>query len=271
MSIRFIATNRADAATLSCSPTEQSTFPMANLKTVSRGDRLRTAGTTAQLRASFAASQSISAVALCQHNLTAAATWRVRVWTGAAFTGGPAYDSGVITAYDATEIGNLDAITDATFIGYKASVLWFTPVTGQSVTIDVVDAANADGYLSAGRLFLGAYDTLSWNFDWGHPLSLVDPTTQSRALGGSLHSQNNGPSVRNLELPFDKVGPADRNFLFDLLRVKGLSSDLFLSAWPGVGGKKERDYQMWSKVVSHQGIDQPLLNYYGANIVFGEC
>lgn len=270
MAVRFIALNRADAATLSCSPAENAVFPMANLKTANRGDQLRTAGTTASLRASFAASQSISAVALCQHNLTAAATWRIQVWTGAAFTGGPAYDSGVVTAYDSTEIGTLDAITDTSFIGYKNSVIWFTPATGQSLTIDLVDSGNADGYLTAARLFAGPYDTLAWNFDWGHPLSLVDPATQSRTLGGSLLSQNNGPSVRTLELPFDKVGLADRHYLFDLMRVKGLSTDLFLSAWPGVGGKKERDYQMACKIVSMQGIDQPLLNYYGAHITFGE-
>ena len=48
---------------------------------------MSTSGISAQqLRATWAANVSIAAVALCHHNLTASATWRVRLYSDAAFT-----------------------------------------------------------------------------------------------------------------------------------------------------------------------------------------
>lgn len=272
MSLRFIALNKADAATLSVSPTENTTYPIANLKTILRSEVLRTTGLTSQqLRAVWATNQTIGAVALCQHNLTAAATWRVRLYSDVAFTTN-IYDSGTVTAYDSTEIGTLDAITDASFIGFKNSVVWFTAVTtAKSMTIDLNDSGNADGYLKAARLFAGPYDQLTKNFAWGYTLTPVSPTTQSVTLGGSRLSQYNGPVTRSLDLPFDRVPAADKSYLFDLCRTKELGGDVFLSAWPGSAGKLERDHQMWAKITAMQGFDHPLLNFYGTKATFGEC
>ncbi len=270
MPLRIIHTNKTDSATLSVSPSENASFPVANLTTAMRGDVLRTTGVSAQqIRAVWGSAQSVSAAALCQHNLTAAATWRVRLYSDNAFTTS-VYDSGTVTAYDSAGIGTLDAITDPSFIGYKNSVLWFSAVNAQSMTIDLTDAANPAGYLSAARMIVGGYTELAYNFDWGHPLNAIDPTTQSTTLGGSLLSQDNGPIKRELQLDFARLAATDRNFMFDLIRTKGKGKDVYVSAWPGATGKKERDYQFAAKLTAWQGVAQPMLNYYGTSATFGE-
>ena len=265
--LSIIHTNRADSATLSVSPAENVSYPIANLTTHLRGDTLRTTGLgTQQLRATWPANVSISAVALCRHNLTAAATWRIRLYSDAAYTTG-VYDSGTITAYDSAGIGTLDAITDTSFVEYKNSVQWLSPTTARSMTIDLIDAANADGYMEAARLFAGAYTELAWNFDWPHPLKHVSKATQSDTLAGSTVSQYNGPAKRELTLPIQGMPASDREFLFDLIRIKDLTGDFFLSAWPNAGGKLTRDYAMWAKLKDWQGIEQPLYGYFGSQIV----
>lgn len=262
--LSIIHNNAADSATLSVSPAENSSWPVANLKSTLRGEWLRTSGVSAQqVRATWAANVSIAAVALCHHNLTAAATWRVRLYSDAAYTT-QVYDSGTVTAYDATEMSALDAIGDDSFREYKNSVLWFSATTARSMTIDLTDGSNADGYLQAARLFAGGYTELTRNFNWGHAITHVSPASQVSTLGGSTFGVWNGPMRRELQLSAENIATrSDRDFVFDLVRTKGHIGDFFLSAWPNAGGKITRDYQMWAALKDWGGIDRPMLNYYG--------
>ena len=269
--LSIIHTNAADAATLSVSPTENASWPVANLKSQMRSEVLRTAGVSAQqVRAVWAAAVPISAVALCQHNLTAAATWRIRLYSDAAFTA-QVYDSGWGTAYDSAGIGVIDTIAAATFREYKNSVAWFSATNALSMTIDLSDAGNADGYLSAARLFAGSYVELTRNFDWDHTLTLVSQSAQASSVGGSTLSVWGGATKRELELPMSMLPSSDREFIFDLIRAKDVNGDFFLSAWPGRGGKETRDYQGWAKLKSWQGMKRPLLNWYGSSVTVVFC
>jgi hypothetical protein len=268
--LSILHTNRADSATLSVSPAENALFPIARTKTLDRNETLRTTGVSAQqLRAVWPANVSVNAVVLAHHNLTAAATWRVRLYSDAAFTTA-IYDSTTVTAYDSAGIGALDGITDASFREYKNSVLWLpsTQTTVRSMTIDLTDAANPDAYLSAARLMAGLYRELDWNFDWGHPLNLVSPTTTTRAVGGARLSQYNGPVTRTIEVPLNGLAEADAAFLFDLIRVDELSGDMFVSLFPNAGGHLARRYSMWAAIKSWQGLAQPILGYFGSSVTF---
>ncbi len=270
--LSIIHTNRADSATLSVSPAENASYPVANLKTIARTETLRTSGLTAQqIRAVWPANVSANAIALCYHDLTAAATWRVRLYSDATFTTS-VYDSGTVTAYDSGGISSFDDINSAAFREYKNSVLWLTSTftNVRSATIDLNDSTNPDGFLEAARLFIGQYTELQRNFKWLHPIALVSPTTMQTTLGGDDLGQFNGPMKRKLELDMSAVlTEADRNFLFDLVRVKDKSGDFFLSAWPNAGGKITRDYAMWARFVDWQGVDRPMINLYGTKITAG--
>jgi hypothetical protein len=270
MPTRFsvIHTNHVDSSTLSVSPSGAAGFPIANLKTRRRTQTFRTSGVTAQqLRASWPTNQSINAVALCHHNLGAAATWRIRLYSDDAFTTLIAgTDTAFVTAYDSAGIGALDSIDSPTFREYKNSVHWYgsTFTNVRSMTIDLTDTGNADGFLSAARLFAGPYLELSKNFKWGHPVTPVSPTKSDRTVGGDKFSIDSGPTTRQIDLDLSGVLiESDRNFIFDLIRVKGRSGDFFLSCWPNQGGKITRDYAMWGSFSAWRGLDRGSLNYYG--------
>lgn len=268
--MRIIAPDLALLATLSCA-TANSLYPAANLITQLRGETLRTTGVSAQvIRATYAANQSVSAVALCRHNLTSAASWRVQLYSDAAWTTQVA-DSGTVTAFISTDPGLFDTVTDATFKVLKNSVAWFSPTTVRSVQITLTDAGNAAGYLEAARLFIGAYTDPGQNPDWGHTITWDDPTTQSRTLGRSLLSQNNGDRTRSFNFPFTLLDVTPRNFLFDLMRVHGLERDFFISMWPGEAGRMEREHQGWVKITAAQGFARPMVNYYGTSLTLGDC
>lgn len=268
--MRIIAPDLALLATLSCA-TANALYPAANLITQQRDETLRTTGVSAQvIRATYAANQSVSAVALCRHNLTAAATWRVQLYSDAAWTTQVA-DSGTVTAFISTDPGPFDTVTDATFKVLKNSVAWFSATTVRSVQVTLTDAGNAAGYLEASRLFIGAYVELGQNPDWGHSISWDDPTTQSRTLGRSLLSQNNGERTRSFDFPFSLLDPTPRNYLADLMRVYGMERDFFMSMWPGEGGRIEREHQAWCKITAAQGLTRPLVNFYGTSLTLGDC
>lgn len=272
--LRILHTNLADTATLSANPAPASGYPASNLATRLRSDRLRTTSASGhQIRASWSAAQTISAVALCRHNLRGSATWRVRLWSNADFTGGPLHDSGTVTAWDASGLTALDAPGDATLRGYQNSAVWFSAVASvRSATIDWNDAGHPDGFLQAERLLIGQHRQMDWNFDWGHPLGIEDGAALGRTLGGSLISQPGHPPARTLTLAFDKIGQADRDFLFDLIRTRGRGRDLFVSAWPAhTSAKMIRDYQMWCAISDWSGIEQPIVGYFGTSVTLKEC
>lgn len=268
--MRILAPDLALTATLSCA-TANSLYPAANLITQLRDDTLRTTGVSAQvIRATWAANQSVSAVALCRHNLTSAATWRVQLYSDAAWTTQVA-DSGTVTAFISTDPGPFDTVNDATFKVLKNSVAWFSATTVRSVQITLTDAANPAGYLEASRVMIGAYTDPGQNPDWGYTITWDDPTRQSRTLGRSLLSQNNGDRTRAFNFPFTLLDITPRNYLIDLMRVYGMEKDFFISMWPTEGGRMEREHMGWVKITAMQGMARPMVNWYGTNLTLGDC
>lgn len=273
--LRILHTNAADTATLTASPASATGYPPSALATRLRSERLRTTSAASQqIRASWATAQTVSAVALCRHNLRGSATWRVRLWSNADYTGGPLHDSGTISAWDASGLTELDSVGDASLRGFQNSALWLSSaVTGvRSATIDWSDSGHPDGWLQAERVFIGRHRALDWNFDWGHPLGIEDGAAQARTLGGSLVAQRNAPPARTLALAFDKLAQADRDFLFDLIRTRGRGADLFVSAWPShPAPKMVRDYAMWCAIADWNGVEQPIYGYFGTSLTLVEC
>lgn len=271
--LSILHTNHADTATLSENATAQTVFPVALLKTIARSERARTNGLSSrQWRASWAANVSIQAVVLAHHNLTSAATWRIRLYTDAAFTTlASGSDTGNVIAFDATGVSSLFPSTHSNFRELRNAVHWYNaPITARSMTIDFVDAANPDGHISAARLLAGEYRELDWNFDWGHPMTRVSKATASTALSGDEAVQHNGPMKRRFEISLAGMGQADIDFIADLVAAKDRGGDMFVSAFPGDANmRKRRDYAMWARIEDARGIEQPLLNYYGSSVVFG--
>lgn len=277
--IRVIAPNRFDTGTLTCSPTENASFPVANLTNARRDTRLRTSGVSAQsIRATWATNQKIQGVALTRHNLTAAATWQVRLYSDAAWTTLiSGFDSGSITAFDTTGMTDLDDIADASFRGYKNSVVWFATAatTVRSMQITLTDAANPDGYLEAVRVVAGpVYEPPGTeNFEFGYPLLPRDDATQTRSLGGSLDSSINVASIdRELQFELRLMSQTTRDWWYDLARTRGLRGEFFLSLHPADASKRlERDFQMLAKFTDLSGFERPSVAGYGNTFTVAEA
>lgn len=139
--------NLIESATLS-GGTWETDYPLTNVQTRYHGQRARSTSTSATITVAVS---GIDVVALAG-NFTQAATFQ--------FTAGE-YDSGVVSA--------------------SAIAL---PATASSVTIDITDTGNPDGYVAVGRVFVGAGWRPSICIDWGYSFGLDSRTGVAESLGG---------------------------------------------------------------------------------------
>lgn len=96
-----------------------------------------------------AGAPTIAVLALCSHNLTLAATVRIRASTVANFAS-TTYDSGALNAF-------ATGVTEASRKGLRWNYVHklTTPTAAAYWRIDITDTANPAGYVSVGRLFAG--------------------------------------------------------------------------------------------------------------------
>lgn len=115
-----------------------------------------------------------------------AATWRVRAAdTQANLTAAPGYDSGTLTAWSQSGLGDWPFVHLLHWIGSTQRFRWWR--------FDVEDADNADGYFQAGRLILADAWQSSRGFDYGRGTGFMDPSSVAVAAGGQLWPQRREP------------------------------------------------------------------------------
>lgn len=253
--MRYLAVNHVDEAAIVASPDCVASLPATNCQNPYREQVARSTGVAAPqvIELTFAGSRRFSMACLYRHNLTTGATWRVQLWQDATLTT-PVYDSGALTALPSKTLGELDWGVDplgASWFsewGYGVSTLYFAPVAGAFARVTITDSGNPDGYLQASRLFLGAYTDTTYQVSPGASLTHAESTQLVRTDGGSLRAET-GPRYRELSLPLKYLSLADRQALSSLMSTRGLSEDVFVSVFPGVGGTLERDHQMQARFV----------------------
>lgn len=247
--------NAVDEATLSLAAgTVVSTLPLSNLQLPARGRiaRFTPISTSPVIRFTFAgAGRYFNFMCLNRHNLESAATWRVRLYSDAAWTTG-VYDSGTVAAVDSVTLGDLDWGFDAlgagifdSFLGQKHSVLYFNRVGALSGDITINDSGNSGGKIELSRIFGGDGTEFTYNaatLDGGWR----DMTDQKRSAGGGLRSDGQ-IAYREYQGSLNWLADADRPTFSDMMRWAGKRKDVFFSAFPTATGEKERDYTMIGK------------------------
>lgn len=246
------ARNALDAATLSANPSLIATLPPRHLQIPARGLVARSTSTADQQYLFTWGGQGwyMNFLMLNRHNLEAGATWRVQLFSDAAWTT-QIYDSRVagvdLPAFDYLSLGQLDwgvtplgsSIFDA-FLGQQYSLVYFPRVVALSGIVTLSNAGNSAGYMEASRLYGGDSMEFLWNpenADWGW----AEDTQQSRSDGGSLRSDGK-VAFRTLDLKITLKDDVQRSLLADALRYAGSRKDVFLSLYPGAGGELERDH-----------------------------
>ncbi len=276
--VRLIAPNLFDLATLTDSPSMVATLPVNNLQDMARARVARSVGLPAPqyIRGDWTASQACSGFVLWRHNLTGAATLRLKLWAGSGRTGTLLYDSGSVAIGSIVPYGQyvygVDTYGAWLFQNWPVAcaILWFSPVSALSFELQIADPANTAGYVQASRVFLGQYFSPPDNFSYGGKMRWEDDSTQERTDGGSLRTDSREP-YRVFRFDMNWLAEADRAGLAEILRVSGKSRDLFLSMYPGQGDTKDRDYSAVVKIIQMPDLtnDHPL--NYQSELVLAEA
>lgn len=276
--LRIIESSLSDSATLSDGNSNiSSSMPVANLQNSLREYYTRTTNLSDMIiNVDFAADQVVSAVHLGRCNLSSAATWRIQCYDAASQSGNIVYDSAAIDFIVPLTFGELDWGVDA--FGAAAmedwaqrfATHWFSAVAVRSMKITISDSANADGYLQAGRLFIGRYFSPSTNCDWGASLLWHDRSEQYRTAGGSLRTENRD-SYRELSFNLSWLDDGEATRLLNMQKTNGKRGDYFISFYPSGSGQRKLHHEFIAKMEDTSPMGLRFVNFSTNFIRFVEA
>lgn len=223
------------------------TLPASNLQLEGKSRVARTIDRYGDkiINGNLAAAESISAMVLYSHNLSGSARVRLQLFSAANQAGTQLYDSGYLSPTLSIPWTGWGSSAPA-FVPFLP--LWFTSVASVlSFRLTIREAVDATTtYVQIKRLVLGRYFEPGVNVALGLALAWNDSSLQRRTQGGSIRTEGRA-LYRSLAGAFDTLTETDRYQWLDALRAAGLRNEVFVSAFPAVGGIKERDFSMLGK------------------------
>lgn len=176
-------------------------------------------------------------LALVRHNFSINATYRITVYSDAFTT--LEYDSGILPVFDVVyteesetwDSGNFWDLTlsEEDREGLTATLIHVLPdlFTELSFRIEVFDSLNDDGYLEAGRLFVGSGFEPVYNMGYGVQVGFQNRSITDETIGGNeFHDERDSPRYANFALPHLREDEAYGQ-VFELLRKQGTTKDVF--------------------------------------------
>lgn len=222
--ILILSPGSSDAATLTAD-SEVSTLPATNLQGIQPKKKWRTTSLTPYLDIDFGtAGCAANGFALIGHNLTSAATIRVRGKATFPVTSSPTVDTTAVSAWPAT-----GKPSDTYWPQYLSWLSWVNVTALRYWRIDISDSGNTDGYLQAGRLMLGPYWQPTTNFDLsGTPLGRDQRDVQTVTDYGEIFTDRRSRSAaRRFSL---QISSADKREVNDgigeIQRLRGMWGDV---------------------------------------------
>jgi hypothetical protein len=105
-------------------------------------------------------------------------------------------------------------------------------VTARRLAIDIDDSAgNQQGFVEATNLVAAPYWEAEKNADYGADATPVDSTQVTRSGGGDLMAAQSTRS-KKLKFSLSKMSPADRAYIWDVLRASGVGYPVWISLFP---------------------------------------
>ncbi|MDZ4116279.1 MAG: hypothetical protein U1C54_09730 [Xanthomonadaceae bacterium] len=255
MGLIIIPSALTDDAALTSTPAAVAGLGPDNLKLSDRGLIWRVLGDTASVSVELPAIRRIGGIVLWRHTLTSQATWRVRIWSGAAQTGEQTYDSGVVQAVPPKALGDLDWGIDP--LGASIDGQDFSPlilpgnVVARSMLIDITDTGAAQ--INVGRLFAGEAVAPEVTFGWGSSVTWERNRRATRTASGGLRVESD-PPYRVLRIELAHITPDERRIFADLLRDTGNAREAWISARHGEGGRFESDHALLGYLVDNPAL-----------------
>lgn len=225
----YLTSRRVDQAVLVAS-SQKPSLPVTYLQDRQPEKKFRTEGcATEWITLDLGAPYACNMAAFVGGNGTSALTMRVR---GAAspgdVTASPGTDSTVLSAWPAS-----GRPADEDWPVYANRVRWTNAAAYRYWRIDLADAANPDGYLEFGRLFLAPAFQPAFNVDQTPGIGLVSADQRKRTPLNKTFTDRRGTPLRRLVLPISAVNEDDLwDGLFDMQRLLGTSGDFFFSLYP---------------------------------------
>jgi hypothetical protein len=236
--------NYADDGTLS-GGSWASTLPLSNLQdrqlsAIARSTNAAVANTAVDC--DFGQGRTISFVALLKHNLGQSGQWRVRLGDDPAFAAS-LYDSGRVDIWPTTYPfgvglwgeflwGGKLTTAEASTYGISGYVVLPLPVFARHLKIELFDAANAAGYVQAGRLIAGPAWQPAINLQYGWHLAQVDESRKTRSRGGQTYVDAM-PRFRRLTFDLAHMREDEAwGYAYELDRIKGVGGDLLVMIDP---------------------------------------
>lgn len=255
-SLRYMARNVCDLATLSTAVAPFATTPVTNLQKprrarVFRWNPLSGSPSGQSILGTFGgASYYMSQLGLDRINFTSNALVRVRIYASVTdWSGAADVDTGNLAAYNASVLGPFTwgqsalgvDIKDG-YLGFQYFNTYFARTLAKSFRIDITgDDANPDGYLQISRLVGGDYSELIRSAAFGLKFAWKETTVQEEMDGGSLISDGRLPR-RSIAGMLPGLAPAERTLFSDFTRFVGKRKAFAFSVQPGEGASLERDY-----------------------------
>lgn len=276
--LRIMDSSLSDEATLADGNSNISaSLPVTNLQNPLREYATRTINTNDMIvLVDFSASTIISGIHLGRCNFSNDVTWRIRCYGSAGQTGTLVYDSGTLNFISLLGWGEFEWGGDpwgaSSMDGWpdKFATHWFTAISCRSMSITISDSGNTDGYLEAGRLFIGRYFSPEKNCDWGPALKWIDTSKQFRTAGGSIRTENKF-LYRQLDFNLSWLNKNEAERLLNMQRKNGLRNDYFISLYPEETGQYKLHHDFIAKAATLNPVAQQSLNISNTTLSFVEA
>ena len=261
--------NRADGATYSAG-SWLAGLPASNLASRELWKVARSTNadlTSTKFRVDLGASKQLKVLSLCNHNLSANATWRVTLGTAAGAS--DIYDSGWKSVWSLT----FDSVVE-----WGSAVWWSIPggdeylrspfnaviiandtFAARHITVEINDTANADGYVQIGRLFAGGAIQPAYNAQYGLQDSWRDLSTFDTAESGAFWATERR-RMRSVSFVLPWLSPGESAYFHELQRQVGTIGEVLYIPYPSDMSESQR-YGFLGRLSELSPIDYP---YYRA-------
>lgn len=257
--------NRSDAGTMA-GGSWLAGLPLANLQSremakVARSSDALNASTLFTL--DLATAKTLRTFALCNHNLSADARWRVTLGTTSG--GSQVYDSGWLDVWQMT-FGDLVEWESVTWwMGvagdeylrspYAAMLALPDYYTARYVKVEIDDTTNADGYVQIGRFFAGNAIQSGYNAAYGLQDAWEDLSTLDRAESGSDWAYEKR-KLRNVSFVLEYLTATEASYYHELQRMVGTTGEVLYMPYPSEPGENQR-YGFLGQLADLSPIDYP--------------
>jgi hypothetical protein len=260
--------NRADGATISAGSWEP-TLPAANMADaevpkVARSTDATLASTVFNI--DLGSTQLLRAFALANHNLSAAATWRIML--GSTAGASDIYDSGQLAAWTMAFNDIVEWESASWWLGVAGDEYLRSPYpalfaapdaySARHIRIEITDTSNVDGYVQIGRFFAGGAIQPTYGMSWGLQNRQRDLSTIDRAESGAMWATKRRV-LRSTSFELNWLTPTEASYIHEMQRVVGTTGEVLWLPYPDDLGESQR-YGMLGTLSELSPIEHPFFN-----------